>query len=228
MLSNSRASHVKHFLHQDTNLTYDQEQAIKALKKDKTPDEITQDNYRIQNLNTIEEFVSRILDNFRDNDVLLDFNVKFHSKATNINGMVDAVIKDYHSRTGSSLINIRGVSSEEFNRLKSGNDIRNQDYYEMNFDLYALNNTKGRGYVYYYNQDNPDDIYKSRVKFNKKDLRSSVQNLNDARAEIYKGLKTGEISRGDLYPLVEKYKMLADVAPYSQEFKDISAQVSHV
>ena len=30
-----------------------------------------------------------------------------------------------------------------------------------------------------------------------------------------------------MYSLVEKYKILADTAPYSQEFKDISAQVSH-
>ena len=227
MLGNSRVSHVRHFLHQDTNLTYDQEEAVKAIKRDKTPNEIREDQYKIQDLNVIEEFVSKILDHFRDADVLLDSNIKVNDETYNITGKVDARIKDYHSRTGETLINIRGVSSKEFERLKAGHDIRNQDYYEMNFDMYALNNTQGRGYVYYYNQENPDDIYKARIKFNKKDLRSSIQNLQDARKDIYQGLMTGEISRGDLYSLVEKYKILADTAPYSQEFKDISAQVSH-
>ncbi len=227
MLGNSRASHVKHFLHQDTNLTYAEEEAIKALKKDKRPKEITEDQYDIQNLGPIEEFISRILDHFRDADVLIKAREKFYDQQHDISGRVDARIKDYHSRTGETLINIRGVSHQEFKRLEQGRDIRNQDYYEMNYDLYALNNTKGRGYVYYYDKKNPDDIYKARVKFNKKDLRSSIQNLNDAKADIYTGLQTGEISRGDLYSLVEKYKILADTAPYSQEFKDISAQVSH-
>lgn len=227
MLGNSRASHVKHFLHQDTNLTYAEEEAIKALKKDKRPKEITEDQYDIQNLGPIEEFISRILDHFRDADVLIKAREKFYDQQHDISGLVDARIKDYHSRTGETLINIRGVSHQEFKRLEQGRDIRNQDYYEMNYDLYALNNTKGRGYVYYYDKENPDDIYKARVKFNKKDLRSSIQNLNDAKADIYQGLQTGEISRADLYSLVEKYKILADTAPYSQEFKDISAQVSH-
>ena len=227
MLANSRAGHVKHFLHQDTNLTYEQEEAVKSLKKDKRPKEIINDQYDIQNLNAVETFISKILDNFREADVLLGSNIKINDEERKIAGKVDARIKDYHSRTGESLINIRGVSSEEFNKLQKNHDIRNQDYYEMNYDLYALNNTKGRGYVYYYNTESPDDIYKARVKFNKRDLRSSIKNLNDSKLDILRGLKTGEISRGDLYSLVDKYKILADTAPYSQEFKDISSQVSH-
>lgn len=227
MIGNSRAAHVKHFLHQDTNLTYADEQKIKDIKKDKRPNEIINDQYDIQDLNVVEEFVSRILDHFREADILLDSKIKFNDTQLDITGVVDAKIKDYHSRTGETLINIRGVEHDEFERLEKGRNIRNQDYYEMNFDLYALNNTKGRGYVYYYDKENPDDIYKARVKFNKKDLRSSVQNLNDAKRDIYTGLETGEISRGDLYSLVDKYKILADTAPYSQEFKDISSQVSH-
>ena len=227
MIGNSRSAHVRHFLHQDTNLTYEQEEAVKQLKRDKRPKEIINDQYDIQNLNQVEEFISKILDHFRDADVLIDSKIKFNDAQNDITGVVDAKIKDFHSRTGETLINIRGVDSQEFKKLEQGRNIRNQDYYEMNYDLYALNNTKGRGYVYYYDKENPDDIYKARVKFNKKDLRSSIQNLNDAKADIYQGLKTGEISRGDLYSLVEKYKILADTAPYSQEFKDISAQVSH-
>ena len=227
MLGNSRAAQVKHFLQQDTNLTYEDEEQVKKLRRGEEEKEIIGDQYKIQNLNQVEEFVSRILDHFREADILIDSKIKFHDEQNDITGMVDAKIKDYHSRTGETLINIRGVDEKEFNRLKSGNDIRNQDYYEMNYDLYTLNNTKGRGYVYYYNNENPDDIYKARVKFNKKDLRSSIKNLNDSRLDIYKGLKSGEISRGDLYPLIEKYKILADTAPYSQEFKDISSQVSH-
>ena len=170
MIGNSRSAHVRHFLHQDTNLTYQQEEAVKQLKRDKRPKEIINDQYDIQNLNQVEEFVSKILDHFRDADVLLDSKIKFNDSQHDITGVVDARIKDYHSRTGETLINIRGVDSQEFKKLEQGRNIRNQDYYEMNYDLYALNNTKGRGYVYYYDKENPNDIYKARVKFNKKDL----------------------------------------------------------
>ena len=227
MLASSRSAHVKHFLHQDTNLTYEDEQAIKQMKKDPFPGSIIEDQYEIQNLNTVEEFITKVIDHFRDSDVLIDHKIKVQDKEHDITGVVDARIKDFHSRTGESLINIRGVDSDQFKRLQQGHDIRKQDYYEMNFDMWALDNTKGRGYIYYYDKDNPDDIYKARMKFSQKDLRSSIQNLNDAKTDIYKGLQTGEISRGDLYSLVDKYKILADVAPYSQEFKDISAQIAN-
>ena len=226
MIGYDRSELVKHFLHQDTNLTYEDELEVKRLRSDSFASETAEDKYKIQNLNKAEELISKVMDLFRDNDVLLEKKYQFYDRSIQVQGKVDAIIKDYHSRTGRTLINFRGVSEEEFNTLQRGNTLRKQDYYEMNYDLYALNN-KGRGYIYYYNKENPDDIYKARVKFNKKDLRDSIQNLDQSRVDIYKGLRSGEISRGDLYPLIEKYKILADTAPYSQEFKDISAQVSH-
>ena len=227
MLGNDRSALVKHYLHQDTNLTYKDEQEVKRLRSDSFASETSEDKYKIQNLNAVEEFISRVLDNFIESDILLDKKLKFYDQRNDISGTIDARIKDYHSRTGETLINFRGVSEQELETLQKGNTIRKQDYYEMNYDLYQMNNTKGRGYVYYYDKENPDEIYKARVKFNKKDLRDSIQNLNQSREDIYNGLRSGEISRGDLYPLIEKYKILADTAPYSQEFKDISSQISH-
>ena len=229
MLYNTRQDNVKHFLHQDTNLTYEQEQEKKTLRKEQTEaeKEIKEDKYDLQDLNRVEEFVSKILDIFREDKVLIKSNQKIKDQTRNITGEIDAIIKDKDSKTGQSLINIRGVSQNEFDTLLKNRDIRKKDYYEMNYDMFATGNTESRGYVYYFNREDPNEIYKARMKFNKKDLRNSIQNLYDSRLDIINGIKNNEISRGDLYSLVEKYKILADTAPYSQEFKDISSQISH-
>lgn len=255
MLGDSRATHVKHFLHQDENTTYAQDEERKQLNKSTTilRSEAEAEKYELGNYNWLEEGADRVVNIFRDDGkgtvrgddwtnnivkdrwtsiwhgdkILLAHNYKFVDTQNGIQGQVDAVIKDFHSKTGQSLINFRGVSEEEYNRLKGGHDVRNKDYYEMNYDLYATNNTQSRGYIYYFNQENPDEIYKARIKFNKRDLRSSIENLNASRQDIALGIERGEISRGDLYSLIDRYRILADTAPYSQEFKDISSQISH-
>ena len=230
MLSDSKTEFVRHFLHQDTNKTYEQETAEKSLKVDNREAEkrIKEDDKMMSNQNTVDKILGIFLKSFRDDDILLDSNVKIDDQIRNIKGEVDAIIKDRHSKTGQSLINIRGVNTEEFNKIKEGKTLKGQDYYEMNYDLFATGNQKSSGYIYYYDRDNPDDeIYKAKVKFNKKDLRSSIKNLYEGRLDIITGLQTGQIKRGDLYSLVDKYKILADTAPYSQEFKDISSQISH-
>lgn len=255
MLSNTREQNVKHFLHQDEQTTYDSETARKTNKKTRTQfkRDILDDKYVLGNYNPFEEGLDRIISLFRNDkvntprgydfrvssakdtftsifkgdDILLASNYKINDQVRGINGTVDAVIKDFHSRTGRSLINFRGVSEDEYNQLKQNGNIRNKDYYEMNYDLFMTNNRKSRGYIYYYNNDNPEEIYKARVKFNKKDLKQSFDNLYNSRKDISTGIATHQISRYDLYPLMDKYRILADVAPYSQEFKDVSAQISH-
>lgn len=258
MLGNTAQQDILHFLHQDENTTFEQEQDRKLKKRASKqfnkniisdeekydlgnytkPEEIvdkitgpfredksTIENYSVENSKMMQLFVSR----FKDDHILLANKYKFINKRLNVGGQVDAVIRDMHSRSGQSLINFRGVSEEEFNELQSHKTLRDQDYYEMNFDLYSTNNTKSNGYIYYYNAENPlnSDIYKARVKFNKHDLRHSIETLETSRETIKQGIASGEISRGDLYNLMDKYRILADVAPYSQEFKDISAQISH-
>ena len=221
MLANSQDENIRHFLQQDTNKTYDQVQEEKSLKSDNSEAEKEIKSNR-------EELASSLINSFGRDKVLIDSNVKINDETRNITGEVDAVIRDMYSDTGYSLVNIRGVNSKEFDNIKNNNTLRKQDYYEMNYDLFATNNQNSKGYIYYYDRDNPNqDIYKAKVNFNRKDLESSIKNLYESRQQIIEGLKTGEIKRGDLYSLVEKYKILADTAPYSQEFKDISTQVSH-
>ena len=40
-------------------------------------------------------------------------------------------------------------------------------------------------------------------------------------------MATGQIGRGELYSVLDKFRVLADVAPYSQEYRDMSAQLAN-
>ena len=207
-LANSNRENVLKFLHQDENKTYEE---VEERKREKNNNKIAKDH---------------ALSNFSRDGILVDYNIKIKDETRNITGSVDASVVDQDSSTGIGLVNIRTVDNEEWKRLKSGRTLRAKDYYEMNYNMFMTNNTNSNGYVYYYNNES-QDIYKAKVNYNAKDLRSSIKNLYESRMEIINGLKNGEIGRGELYSLVDKYKILADTAPYSQEFKDISAQVSH-
>ena len=65
------------------------------------------------------------------------------------------------------------------------------------------------------------------IKYDDKLLRETLNNVYEARSDIKKGLKQGKIGRGELYSALDKFRILADVAPYSQEYKDVSAQLSN-
>ena len=57
-------------------------------------------------------------------------------------------------------------------------------------------------------------------------LKDTLNNVYAARKEIRDAIQNGVIGRGELYSTMDKFRILADVAPYSQEFKDVSAQLS--
>jgi hypothetical protein len=50
-----------------------------------------------------------------------------------------------------------------------------------------------------------------------------MQTLYAARQDILNGIETGTISRGDLYSPIDRLRILADVAPYSDEYREMQA-----
>lgn len=218
---------VQQYTGQMQDKTFEESEAEKNANKTRSKYRNDEERMDIPD-SRIAQIIEHIIARFKKDDILREHNIKFEDDKLNIHGQVDAVVTDYMSRTNKSLINIRPVSPEEFYKLSNQKNIRRQDYYEMNYDLYATDNQKSRGYIYYVNQESPDEIYKARMKFNKRDLRKSIENLEASRLEVNHGIESGEISRADLYTPIERYRVLADVAPYSQEFKDAASQIANM
>ena len=142
-------------------------------------------------------------------------------------GYYDAMINDPTSPTGIGIVDIKTTSAKNLRKIrKSGKPLEHHQK-QVNYYLWGTNNTNSNGYIYYVDKENLNNSYMVGFKYDDKLLRETLNNVYEARSDIKKGLKQGKIGRGELYSALDKFRILADVAPYSQEFKDASAMLSH-
>lgn len=98
---------------------------------------------------------------------------------------------------------------------------------QINFYLHATG--QKRGYLMHVNRDElnngKEEFQIHAFDFNPELLDYSVSKVEAAREHIQKGLKDGSYGRGDFYDLVDQYRILSDVAPYSQEYRDLKNSI---
>ena len=147
-------------------------------------------------------------------------------KRNYIQGSYDAMVYDMSSPTGVGVVDIRTVSEKQFKRVQRAGKPMESHYRQANYTLWATSNMDSKGYIYYVNRDNPDQTHTIAFQYNDQALQKTLNEVYNARRDIQRGLDKGLIGRGEMYGLVDRYRILADVAPYSQEFQDVSAQIS--
>lgn len=59
-------------------------------------------------------------------------------------------------------------------------------------------------------------------------MEHSNQRVENVRQGIRDDISAGTLNRGNLYDLVDRYRILADTAPYSQEFRDMKSQIPNM
>ncbi len=152
---------------------------------------------------------------------------KVQDKQNNILGFYDALVHDRTSRTGKAIVDIKTVGDKKFKRILAQGHPEFEHQSQINYYLWATGNKKSNGYIYYINRDNPDQAFTMGFKFDQNLLEQNLNTLNQARNEIYTGLENGTIGRGELYSNIDRYRILADVAPYSDEFQSIKAKLAN-
>ena len=78
-----------------------------------------------------------------------------------------------------------------------------------------------------YNRDDP--TAKPRIymfDYNPYLYDYSMKKVETARGMVRQMIEDGAIGVGDLYSIVDRYRILADVAPYSEEFRNLKKQLS--
>lgn len=147
-------------------------------------------------------------------------------KRNYIQGTYDAMVYDMSSPTGVGVVDIRTVSEKQFKKVRRTGKAVDSHYRQANYTLWATSNMDSKGYIYYVNRDNPEQTHTIGFTYSNRVLKDTVREVYNARLDIQKGLDKGLIGRGEMYGLVDRFRILADVAPYSQEFKDVSSQIS--
>jgi len=157
----------------------------------------------------------------------INTEVQFKDNINNILGFYDAMIHDPSSRTGKAIVDIKSVGEDKFYRIMQQGHADFEHQSQVNYYLWATGNKRSNGYIYYINRDNPDQTYTTGFKYDKNLLEQNLNTLNQARNEIYQGVQNGTIGRGELYSNIDRYRILADVAPYSDEFQAIKARLAN-
>ena len=162
-----------------------------------------------------------------ESGMAIDINGVVQDTKNNIFGMYDAKIHDNTSATGKALVKVKMVDENKFNKIVNQQQAEFDHQSEMNYLLWATGNKRSNGYIYYVNRDNTKQQYTTGVLFDKDLLQQNLNTLNQARNEIYGGMQNGTIGRGELYSDIDKYRILADVAPYSDEFQSVKAKLAN-
>lgn len=141
-------------------------------------------------------------------------------------GYYDALVHDRSSKTGLAIVDIKTTSAEKLDEIRKTGKPLEHHMRQVNYYLWATRNTQSKGYIYYVDKDNLENSYMVGFDYSQARLKDTLKNVMDARNDIRDAMARGEISRGDLYRPIDRLRILADVAPYSQEFKDAQAELA--
>lgn len=161
-----------------------------------------------------------------DSGLAIEIEGQFHDKMHNITGFYDAKVRDITSPTGIGIVDVKSVNTEKFNAIVQSGQALYEHQSQVNYYLWATGNRHANGYVYYINRDDPSQTTTMGFRYNPELLRENLNTLASARNKIYEGLQNGTIGRGQLYSSLDKLRILADVAPYSQEYEDAKAEIA--
>lgn len=190
------------------------------LQQDKITDPILQDI-----VDTGTETHEKIEKEMLRAGLAIDAEQEVRDDENGIIGFYDLKIHDRTSKSGEAIVDIKTIGSKGFEQIKSAKAPKDLHQRQVNWYLHHTNK-KNKGYVMYVNRDNPDEKYTIGFDYDKDMYESTMATLNEARNDVKTMLNNGDISRADLYKPIDRFKILADVAPYSDEFRAMNKQMS--
>jgi hypothetical protein len=128
-----------------------------------------------------------------------------------ISGHYDAILR---TQQGLKLVDIKTVSDRRFQLAKK----QPFDDHLTQLNFYMGETGVHEGSILYVNRDAPWQLHWANAKFNKQRLNEAFGRVEEARSQLRMMMDRGEISRGDLYDPVTRFEILADVAPYSENY----------
>lgn len=153
------------------------------------------------------------------NGIAADTEQTVYDDKNNIKGTYDVRLEDGNSLTGKSgIMDIKTINSKGYNEILENREIKPEHMSQVNFYLKHMD--ENRGYIMYVNRDNPDEREVLSFKYSEELYQYDMDKLNRARQGIKNDLENGVIGRGELYNHMDRVRILADVAPYSEKYKE--------
>lgn len=187
--------------------------------------DVSDDIYQRELAKRRQEVENTVRRNWRESGIAIDVGVRVDDPKNRVSGEYDALLLDPTSQTGTAIANVQATDEKTLRRLMLTRGALDENKQQVNYQLWATGNTDAKGYVHYVDQYNPRKTYTYGFDFDQGLLNKTLRNLEGAREDVERGLKQGKISRGDLYSDLDRVRILADVAPYSEEYTSAKAKV---
>lgn len=205
-----------------SSIGYEKDYIIRhMLKADKYMSTFEEDTLEKGN-----EIHKQIQQSWLDAGLAIDTEGKVEDKRNGIIGWYDAKVHDMSSPTGIAIVDIKSTSAKKLEELRKSGKPLTHHMRQTNYYLWATGNQNSKGYIHYVDKENPLNTYTVGFNYSQEELEMTLNNVYEARKTIRDAVAKGEIGRGELYSTLDRFRILADVAPYSQEFKDVSAQLA--
>lgn len=151
-----------------------------------------------------------------DSGMALSIEGEINDDENNIKGFYDVKLKDASAKEGVAVMDIKTVGSSKFNQVAS-EGVNAKHKAQVNYYLGLMNLSKG--YVHYIDRDDETRMITYDFEFDQSLYNQTLKNLQDARKELTKMVKNHKVSPYENYSDFQKFKILADVAPGSDEYK---------
>ena len=183
-------------------------------------------SFEQETLDTGTEIHGKIQKAWLDAGIAINTEQEVEDKRNGIIGYYDALVHDRTSKSGVGIVDVKTTSAKKLRELKKSNEPLDQHKRQVNYYLWATGKTDSRGYIYYVDKENLNNNHTIGFDYDEGLLQDTLKNVYEARQEIRNAIAKGSIGRGELYSNMDKLRILADVAPYSQEFKDAAARMN--
>ena len=131
--------------------------------------------------------------------------------------------KDILGASKNTTVNVKNMRTKDFKE----DDMKLEEAEESNFNASQMRT--GINYVIHVNMD--DDKHPIKVfgfEYNQKLLEKTVDKVQKTRADITTLMNQGILNHGDLYSYFDRFKILADTAPYSENFRFYDRLMSQI
>lgn len=137
-------------------------------------------------------------------------------KKNNIKGFYDVRLRDETAPEGQAIMDIKTVSQNVFDQV-AGEGAKREHLIQTNYYLGMTGLSKG--YIHYINRDDPNQMLTFNLDFSQRIYEEALDNVKEARQEILNLVEKGRLSPYEFYSDMDRFKILADVAPGSAEYK---------
>lgn len=156
-----------------------------------------------------------IQDNLLKNNIGYKAEVLVYDAKEDISGHIDLVMYDPAAKTGLRNLEIKTMYGKKFNKLKNP-----LPHHVSQLNFYLKQMQQDVGTLLYVNRDDPSQIRTFDVRYSEERYRRDIQDIRKARSIAARIMIKGEGNeQGDGYSWLDRMRILGDVAPYSDEYK---------